>query len=534
MGSDLASWTVLDGESLDTGMLHRLIERTTDHIMKSYVFDMRLSKMRIDDQKEEGGHFDGALNRDAREGDRDEQCMYKVTYCGAEDSTMSSTSFLFLLQDPNGLSWTVRKTISELDTLHKTIAAEYDNLGHRLSFPAPIVNANLVMSLFPNKEAVDERGRAISTYLSLVLLYNGDVKNSTRLILARFFGTKNLISSQTNAIMNSENIPNTFVSLKIDFMSMIVDPTYTATLIPSIMHASPSTLSMKSLTSFSTSSPDVDSRDRMLMEARKVWGVEWTIKIFESYALLHRLATLLSWTLEINQFFVSMFGNTLAFSRLPLRELLFTLREILVNFSKSAEELYSHSCQLNAEEQYKFHKNLHAAEAQLQLVRHHTEKALQIILRIEADHLDLSVQKRRLNEVASRFLPLLNRVDNALPQIRKELGMSVTQNSSIHSNERDYGMSSFQDSSLPLPAISDGIDNRYDHTIINENMRSFSSVQNIAGYDSDIVTNDMQLLASRLSDSSDQIRRRRHVSENKATGTESAYDNDKSEVCSIS
>ena len=48
-----------------------------------------------------------------------------------------------------------------------------------------------------------------------------------------------------------------------------------------------------------------------------------------SFFFLQRMATILSWTLEINHFFVSMFGNTLAFSKLPLRDILSTQKDIM-------------------------------------------------------------------------------------------------------------------------------------------------------------------------------------------------------------
>jgi hypothetical protein len=61
-----------------------------------------------------------------------------------------------------------------------------------------------------------------------------------------------------------------------------------------------------------------------LAEFEGVWGTAATALVFESHALLQRLATLLAWTYEINSLFLAMFGNTLAFSQLPLRELVRT------------------------------------------------------------------------------------------------------------------------------------------------------------------------------------------------------------------
>ena len=77
-----------------------------------------------------------------------------------------------------------------------------------------------------------------------------------------------------------------------------------------------------------------------------------------SFFFLQRMATILSWTLEINHLFVSMFGNTLAFSKLPLRDILSTQKDIMNNFLVIANDIYKYACKLNSDQQYKWHKNL--------------------------------------------------------------------------------------------------------------------------------------------------------------------------------
>jgi hypothetical protein len=119
-----------------------------------------------------------------------------------------------------------------------------------------------------------------------------------------------------------------------------------------------------------------------LNKLRLDWGVEWVLRIFEAYALLQRMATILSWNLEINHFFVSMFGNTLAFSKLPLQEILMTQKDIMGKFLVVSTELFRYTCQLNADQQYKWHKNLQMTEQQLNMVKHHTEKVLGLINKI--------------------------------------------------------------------------------------------------------------------------------------------------------
>lgn len=96
---------------------------------------------------------------------------------------------------------------------------------------------------------------------------------------------------------------------------------------------------------------------------KAAWGIESTARILEAHALLQRMATLLGLTLEINHFFVSMFGNTLAFSKLPLRDLLMTLKDIMGQFLAVAADLFRYACQLNADQKYNWHKNLQVRQA---------------------------------------------------------------------------------------------------------------------------------------------------------------------------
>lgn len=55
----------------------------------------------------------------------------------------------------------------------------------------------------------------------------------------------------------------------------------------------------------------------------------------------------------------------------------------------------------------------------------HADKAINIINRIETDHLEYETQMRRLQDVASRFQPIMTRVGGSLPMIQQELGLPV-------------------------------------------------------------------------------------------------------------
>lgn len=131
------------------------------------------------------------------------------------------------------------------------------------------------------------------------------------------------------------------------------------------------------------------------------------------------------WTLEINHFFVSMFGNTLTFSQLPLRDILTTQKDIMTRFLTVTTKLFDYACQLNSDQKFKWHKNMQMSENQHNLVRHHTDKAIAIINCIETDHLDYDAQLKRLMDVMARFAPLMARVDGSLMTIQSELNLPV-------------------------------------------------------------------------------------------------------------
>ena len=164
---------------------------------------------------------------------------------------------------------------------------------------------------------------------------------------------------------------------------------------------------------------------KALIKMRAVWGIDMVTKIFEAYALLQRLATVLGWTLEINHFFISMFGNTLAFSKLPLRDIIFTLKDIMTNFLLVCTDLFGFACKLHADSKYKWHKNLQMAENELKRVKYHVDKGVALISLIDSEHLDYEMQVRRLRDVHARFQPLMHRIDGNLLSIQSELNLPL-------------------------------------------------------------------------------------------------------------
>ncbi len=153
------------------------------------------------------------------------------------------------------------------------------------------------------------------------------------------------------------------------------------------------------------------------------------------------MCTVLGWTLEINHFFISMFGNTLTFSKLPLRDIIMLQKDIMTKFLLICNELFDFACKVNADSKYKWHKNLQMCENQLKRLKFHVEKCLSLISCIDSEHLDYETQMRRLRDVHARFQPLMSRIDNSLGVIQIELNLPATHRHSLeqHSNQSATG-----------------------------------------------------------------------------------------------
>lgn len=397
MGVDVMSSPAFDGESFERGRLNRMLLQATDSVMKSYVTDMRETEKRI-----EGGPME-------RLGGAAEDFVpdYVVDVPEYDDSlslSLSGALYTVDITDPKGHRWVVKKTYGDFKTLHKLLEADFASINKPLQLPEPF------SSMMPSASDHEERAVGLSRYLAGALGCLAELDPLQRRALGRFVDCRDLVlPAPKNVYVNAEAVPNAFVKIKADFNQLLLGRP---------VEAGPSAEARAGKRKESGL-----NKDMALL--KQTWGVEWVAKIFEAYALLQRMCTVLAWTLEINHFFLSMFGNTLAFSKLPLREILLTQKDIISNFVGYCTDLFQYACALNADSQYKWHKNLHAAENQLKMLRHHGDKSVAIIVSIETEHLDLRLQMRRMLDVASRFQPLMSRVGRSLPGIQQELGLPL-------------------------------------------------------------------------------------------------------------
>lgn len=318
-----------DGETYETGRLHRLLEKATDPVMKMYVADLRNTELKLED----GANTKGTPALTASSSSCANDGSYMVDIPSYEDSTFQGITYILNLTDPKNNRWTIRKKYQDFEVLHKTLSSNLEELRHSPSSPPIAMLPGKFTSLIrPTKTEIEERVKGLQSYLTDILQEVASLSEDNHKVLCEFLDVKVLYDPPTK-IVHAENIPNHFLVLK------------------------------QQLTEYRTSSEaNAQPADRMILVLKQIWGGEISVKILEAHALLQRMATLLGMTLEINHFFVSMFGNTLAFAKLPLRDLLLTLKDILGNFSAVAQELFRHACQINADQKYNWHKNLQTTE----------------------------------------------------------------------------------------------------------------------------------------------------------------------------
>lgn len=429
-GANLVHTKHFDGSSYESGKLHRLLDKATVSVMKAYVSDMRETDKRMESGKAIDGKraADGskmmaaltaapnmlAIGNGGEESapsggipvvapeDKGYGSEYDFEMSDhARDSAMSAVQFTILVSDrQNGGEWVIKKSYKDFKELHKKIRADFENVDKPLYLPSKH------STMFPKTEEIEEVASGLRLYLLQAVDDPEALLPATRAVLSKFIQVKTLAIPEKSRLVKAENMPNYFVDLKRDFKQMLVE-----------------------------TQPDGEEMPKALRIFRETWGVDYVYKILDAHALLQRMATILGWTLEINHFFVSMFGNTLAFSKLPLKDVLATQKDIMNKLLVVTSDIFEYACDLNANQGYRWHKNLQVSENELKRMRHHLERAVQIISRIESEHLDYQAQMRRLQDVASRFAPMMSRLDGCLPSIQQELDLPMSEHNRLSGSE---------------------------------------------------------------------------------------------------
>jgi hypothetical protein len=475
---NLITNVAFDRRTYETGKLHSLLENATNVVIESYVEDMNLTHERTQPgaprqplgqplgqgtgtgenspygssqhQQQQAESKGGPENMQlpASEGAGGE---YLIDISDFEESTLRGVIYSIEICDPKGLRWLVRRTYAEFETLHGVFAADKTLLKdvlERLVFPARLQGTKM----FRDKTEYYAMARSLQGYLCNALSKLWHFSKPSHAAVCAFLEVKDIVvpGGGSRVLKRAEHVPNVFISMKRDFADML--------LLTSGSSATSTSTKAGAVSATPATAPKESAQSAQSMaEMRKVWGIEMTLKIFEGYALLQRMATVLGWTLEINHFFISMFGNTLTFSKLPLRDIIFLQKDIMTRFLGVCNDLFQFACKINADSKYKWHKNLQMVENNLNRVKFHIDKAVNLIGLIDTEHLDYETQMRRLRDVHARFQPLMNRIDGNLCSIQEELSLPVTAAQQSYMNAQKAAaaaaagsMSAFSEA-LPLP-----------------------------------------------------------------------------------
>ena len=484
IGANLTTCNDYDGLTIESGKFHYLLERTTHVVFDTYVKDMeqtqnRISRPLLTDNSaypvpriENGTTTEGGVVTTKKS-----PSGYNIMIRGFETS-MTSTVFVMKIEDPKGHQWVTKRTWTEFETFHNYIMKEMSEQlpANSLIFPEKKMTLNALTNSADYNESL---ARLLDTYCIQLLGVMAEFNTRCQTVLAKLLDTKFIIITGGDKLHYAESIPNAFLPIRNVFQKQVMGKIQNDTnvLVDSQKkwfgvnsNAGSKRAEAKEVDPDETFVNDI-LNDKELDEFRRVWGVEYCIKIFDAYSLLQRMATVLGWTLEINQFFIGMFGNSVTFSRLPLRDIIMTLKELLIKFLALSNDLYQFACQLNAESKYKWHKNMQMAENELGRVKFHVEKALGIITVIETDHLDYEAQMRRLKDVFARFQPFMSRVGPSLTGIASELGLPPPQYTFSDFNANDKLMPGNQPLLLKNGDVSEYKDDRNINIYSNDGPR---------------------------------------------------------------
>jgi hypothetical protein len=406
-GADLIHSNQFDGSTYERGKLYKLLMKATNSVMKVYVSDMRQSQINqdlIEDHTKPsrggglatkiypstapspltlcltnnattatpssslpggGGDHEGKAEGNADDDD-DMIPEYQIEMTEYERETaLTSTIFLIYLTDRQmNQRWLLKKKYSDFMKIHKKVITDFENNDKPLYLPAP---PRTGLFSYPKHEELLETSLELKRYLSQLINDPEGLTSQTKLEIAKFIEVKTLALPTKSKYKKPENIPNYFVNLKSEFIQKLVEngndgnstaPSASGTASSATGRGRGGEGGGGSAAAAAADEKAKKLSHQQMIQFREIWGINYSVKIYEAYGLLQRMSTILGWTLEINHFFVSMFGNTLAFSKLPLKDLLATQKEIMAKLNIVTNEIFLYACDVNAQQDYKWHKNL--------------------------------------------------------------------------------------------------------------------------------------------------------------------------------
>lgn len=202
---------IFDGQTLEAGKLHRLVEQVTRPVFEAYKTDMDRSNQTL-----ENGLLKALEDKAAAANgtslpltaNKPSLGRYELRVKGYESNPsplqISSPLYLLQIEDPRGNKWIVKKTFSDYDTLHQLILKEeMISAGSKdgdakdsvddLSFTAlifPTTSKMSVGSFLVTTEFKQNQTLALDQYVQLLALRISRLQRSSKEILAKFIETR--------------------------------------------------------------------------------------------------------------------------------------------------------------------------------------------------------------------------------------------------------------------------------------------------------------------------------------------------------
>lgn len=323
-GADLVTSKDFNGKNMEMGKLHRILLKATDTVMSLYAVDLKRTEQRLGV---------GSTNEERKAIEEEDVPPYAlVDEVTCDVSLTSGASYNFNLIDRQGAKWVVTHKFNDYENLYNSVMEDFDNNNLTLDL-------SVKKGMFMSKEDHNSRCPQLKRFVENLLIGIPDISESSRKLISDFLIIRTLVISNKTRIIPVEKIPNNFITLKSFFQEILVDSTIKE--------------------EFSRTNNMCNEKMKLqLLDLRLNWGHDVVVKILDCYSILQQLSVILSWTLEINHFFISMFGNTLVFTKLPLREIVVTLKGALVLLSNHFSDLNESMCGINAKNDYKWHKNI--------------------------------------------------------------------------------------------------------------------------------------------------------------------------------
>ena len=293
-GNNLTSDPKMDGKTIETGKLHRILEQSTEVVFKTYVDDMSDSianqkspELKALENKSSNVLMPGQIEALQR---RDEY-HYTISVADYEESLVKGVVYLIEICDPKGHKWIVRKSYADCEALHAILLNNIEDDEDLETFVFP----PKISKMFPKKDDYLQLCGHLTKYYQTMFDALSRFNKTVTDAISSFVEVKYMIIPVNRSAKRAEDMPNLFMKMKKEFSDQLVAR-------KSAAEGNNGSLNFSSIESdcvhkftccfylLQINSVDGAAQPKEMSKSmvafRKTWGVEWVTKIFEAYSNL--------------------------------------------------------------------------------------------------------------------------------------------------------------------------------------------------------------------------------------------------------